>query len=208
MADPISDLLDDATRTEVIQQMRGRAVVWGLQVLDPTAVLEVPEILDVIITASRKLLSTANVAAHPNPLMAKAMASARDRDTKGRKEKPDPIDAADVMRRLQRIAIRSVISITVEDQTQRCRLVASRDQQTPAAEVAEVLAAGGERLIWVGMLDRGTLQNVYYSAAVRIEEAASRLVRFPGRADPGRDAGSNGASLQHQAEHPDQPASG
>ena len=192
--DAIGDLLAEASGAEVVQNLAGRAVTWGVQVLDPTAALEVPEILDRLLVMARSVLAEAS--AHENPAIAEALAAARARDAKGRSGAAAEPDAADVMRRLQRIAMRAVVSIEVDGERQRCRLVDTREQQTPSADASAVLGEGGERLIWVGILDRGALQSIYLAAAVRIQEAAARLARFPGRAGTGGNARSDGASIQ------------
>lgn len=208
--DPISDLIEDVTGTEVVQVARGKVITWGVQVLDPTAALEVPEILDRLLLSARKVLAEAP-AAHENPAMAEALKQVRARDAKGRHSAP-PADAhaeaIDVMKRLQRIAMRAVVSMSVDGQTQPCRLVERIEQQTPRGDVATMLGAGHPRQVWVGILDRAALQAIYLSAAVRIEEAISRLARFPGRTGQGVDARQDGAGVQHPAKPDPQPAVG
>jgi hypothetical protein len=176
--DPLGELLAAATQTTIRQRIKGREVSWGLEVLDPSAALEVPEVLDMLLSSAQRLLRSRPGAAG-NPALAEALEAVRARDSKGRRaEETTTEEAADIIARLQRIAIRSVRSIAIED-----------GEPSPCD--------GAEpRRIWVGIMDRNTLQGAYLAAAARIGEALERVARFPGQPESGGDAGSNGPGIR------------
>ncbi len=199
--DPLGDFLDDATRTEIRQHRNGREIVWGLRVLGPAAALEVPEVLDLLLSSAQKLLKTAGRNSQ-NPALAEALEAVRSRDTKGRKvEETTTEEAADIVERLQSVAIRSVESISLDGDETPCRLVRAIGEQSPKG-----FTGPGLRRIWVGILDQRALQAIYLAAAARIEEALGRVARFPGPAGPSVDAGSDGEGVRLQAEPAPEPA--
>jgi len=190
--DPLGELLAAATQTTIRQRIKGREVSWGLEVLDPSAALEVPEVLDMLLSSAQRLLRSRPGAAG-NPALAEALEAVRARDSKGRRaEETTTEEAADIIARLQRIAIRSVRSIAIEDgEPSPCRLVHDIGEQSPSGY------DGAEpRRIWVGIMDRNTLQGAYLAAAARIGEALERVARFPGQPESGGDAGSNGPGIR------------
>jgi hypothetical protein len=82
--DPLGELLAAATQTTIRQRIKGREVSWGLEVLDPSAALEVPEVLDMLLSSAQRLLRSRPGAAG-NPALAEALEAVRARDSKGRR---------------------------------------------------------------------------------------------------------------------------
>jgi hypothetical protein len=166
--DPIGDVLDEIGTKEIVQVRRGRTLTWTVRMLGPEAVYAVPELLDRIMAEAAKRLPDPD--GHHIPEIAAAQKAIRERN----RPKPE-VEAADIFRRLQLVAVEAVESLTVADRTDAVRLVMSRAEQTPKGTL---LPAGQPRRVWVGTLDRSTLQAIYFAAAAQLEEAVAQAARF------------------------------